>query len=63
MKLCKCGGRLRRHSKDYIKSTGETKIRLRCEACKVFESHYFDEPPVFRKRRNEIGPPSYVELR
>lgn len=53
-----------RHSKDRVKATGEYKIRLRCDTCKKFESHYYDEEPVFKKFRTGYGGrPAYVEQR
>jgi hypothetical protein len=61
MKLCKCGGIMRRIDTTKIKSTGETKIRLRCRDCNVFESHYYDEPPALRLKRQPMGRPGYVD--
>lgn len=61
MKYCKCGGVMRRIDTTLIKSTGETKIRLRCRECKAFESHYYDKPPAFRLKRQPMGRPGYVE--
>mgnify|MGYP003337565506 FL=1 len=54
---------MRRHSKDKIKATGETKIRLRCSECGKFESHYYDEEPKFQMMRLGMGRPAYVEQR
>jgi len=61
MKICKCGGFMVRHDTTKIKATGETKIRLRCKECKVFESHYYDQPPVLRLKRLPMGRPAFVE--
>ena len=65
MKICDCGGLLRRHSVDYIPSTDEMKVRLRCNECKKFESVYYDgtELPAMKLRRHPNGRPSYVELK
>ncbi|CAG0961887.1 hypothetical protein RHDC4_00741 [Rhodocyclaceae bacterium] len=35
-----CTGRMHKHSETFMKVTGETKIRVRCNVCHRFESHY-----------------------
>jgi hypothetical protein len=52
---------MRRIDTTKIKSTGETKIRLRCRDCKVFESHYYDETPELRLKRQPMGRPGYAD--
>ena len=57
-----CAGHLRHISTDYLKSTRETKIRLRCDACQRFESIYVNGSTVRVEHRPPGRPrsPRYV---
>jgi ribosomal protein S27AE len=62
MKPCPtCGGVMRRHSRTFIKSTGEVKFRLRCKSCGAWESHYYQPAgdKVIQKRLG--GRPGYAD--
>jgi ribosomal protein L44E len=44
MRTCPvCGGTMYRQSKQYLKTTNDFKLRLRCKSCKSFKSIYMNE--------------------
>lgn len=61
MKPCTCGGTLHRHDKQLMKTTGETRVRLRCSNCGARESLYLTQDGQVRTDPRPAGRPGLID--